>query len=197
MLPELLVATHNAGKVREIRQALGETVVRLRMQAEVPGAPPPAEETGATYRENALLKANALALATGLPSMADDSGLEVAALGGRPGVHSSRYGSHDAERIARLLSELSSVAGAPARAARFVCTVALVLPGRKPVFFEGTVGGTILETSRGSNGFGFDPVFLVEGLDRTMAELPLEQKNRISHRARALSAMRAWLAAGG
>ncbi len=195
MLPELLVATHNAGKVREIRQELGETVARLRMQAEVPGAPPPAEETGATYRENALLKANALALATGLPSMADDSGLEVTALGGRPGVHSSRYGSGDADRIARLLSELSSVAGVPARAARFVCTVALVLPGREPVFFEGTVGGTILETPRGSNGFGFDPVFLVEGLDRTMAELPLEHKNRISHRARALQALREWLAA--
>jgi XTP/dITP diphosphohydrolase len=193
MLPELLVATHNAGKVREIRQALGNWVGELRMQAEVPGAPPPAEETGATYRENALLKASALAQATGLPSMADDSGLEVEALGGRPGVHSSRYGSGDAGRIARLLAELSELPGSPARRARFVCTVALVLPGQAPVYFEGTVGGTILETPRGDNGFGFDPVFLVEGLDQTMAELPLEHKNRISHRARALQALREWL----
>lgn len=194
VLPELLVATHNAGKLREIRRALEGLVGVLRSQAELPGAPPPAEETGETYRENALLKARALSEATGLPAMADDSGLEVEALEGRPGVHSSRYGSSDRDRIERLLAELARMPAGTNRRARFVCHVALVRPGAEPVFFTGICTGSILAGPRGENGFGFDPVFLADGPGRTMAELTLDEKNRISHRARALAALRDWLA---
>ncbi|MBI3893922.1 MAG: RdgB/HAM1 family non-canonical purine NTP pyrophosphatase [Candidatus Wallbacteria bacterium] len=189
----LLVATHNAGKLREIREVLGGWVGELRAQTQVPDAPPPADETADTYQGNALLKAEALHAATGLPTMADDSGLEVAALGGRPGLHSSRYGTSDGDRIRRLLEELAGVPE-PDRGARFVCVVALALPGGARHFFEGVCPGSILTAPRGAGGFGFDPVFLVEGLDRSMAELPIGRKNQLSHRARALAALRDWMA---
>ncbi|MBI2945143.1 MAG: RdgB/HAM1 family non-canonical purine NTP pyrophosphatase [Candidatus Wallbacteria bacterium] len=191
-MERLLVATHNAGKLREIAEALRGHVGEVVGQGEVEGAPGPTEEAADSYRGNALLKAMALHRATGQATMADDSGLEVEALGGRPGLHSSRYGGTDGGRISRLLEELRGVAW-ERRGARFVCTIALVLPDGEQRFFEGVCAGRILESQRGTGGFGFDPVFLVDESGRAMAELTIEEKNRVSHRARALSSMRDWL----
>ncbi|MBI4867276.1 MAG: RdgB/HAM1 family non-canonical purine NTP pyrophosphatase [Candidatus Wallbacteria bacterium] len=191
-MDRLLVATHNAGKLREIAEALRGHVGQVVGQGEVAGAPGPAEESADSYRGNALLKARALHRVSGQATMADDSGLEVEALGGRPGLHSSRYGETDGGRISRLLEELHGVES-ERRGARFVCTIALVLPDGEQHFFEGVCAGRILESPRGTGGFGFDPVFLVEESGRAMAELSIEEKNRVSHRARALSSMRDWL----
>ncbi len=142
-------------------------------------------ETGATFEENAALKATAAAAATGLVALADDSGLEVAALGGRPGILSQRYGATDQDRIARLLAEL---AGVRRRAARFVAAVAIAWPDGRVETVRGTVEGEITREPRGSGGFGFDPVFQPTGESRTMAEMTAEEKNAISHRGKAFGA---------
>jgi XTP/dITP diphosphohydrolase len=188
----LVFATRNRGKLRELRQLLtpGEFPLGVELlgldDIEVPEIP----ETGQTFAENAAAKARGVMEATGLPALADDSGLEVDALDGAPGVHSARYagpGASDADRIALLLQDL---AGVPAerRGARFRCVVAFVDPadpGRVGLH-EGSCEGRILETPRGSGGFGYDPVFYVEELGQTFAEAPAEQKNRLSHRGRAM-----------
>jgi XTP/dITP diphosphohydrolase len=182
----LLVASTNAGKIAEIRNMLegsGWTI------AGVPPGQPEPEETGRTFEENAVLKAVEYDRRWGGPAtwtLADDSGLEVDALEGRPGVHSSRYAPTDPERIARLLAELSHT-GDEQRTARFVCALALV--HQTQVVWQGraTVEGRIAHAPSGQNGFGYDPVFYLPDLDRTMAELDPESKNRISHRGRALA----------
>lgn len=193
---ELLLATTNKGKVPELAELLAGIPLRLRTLAEFPHVPAP-DETGATFAENAELKARFYASRTGLLTLADDSGLETDALGGAPGVHSARYagaGATDEQRIARLLDEMRT-SGDPARGARFVCAVAL-FDARTGAcqLFEGTCAGRIGHESRGSNGFGYDPVFLPQGFDKTFAELPAEIKQRISHRAQALRAARVALA---
>lgn len=143
------------------------------------------EETGATFEENAALKAMYYATATGLPALADDSGLVVDALGGRPGVQSARYGNDDAERIERLLSEMRDTTGE--RAARFVCAAALADSGRIVAEAVGKLEGEIGFEQRGKNGFGYDPVFRLRSPDsRHLAELTSEEKNAISHRGKAL-----------
>ncbi len=194
---ELLIATKNPGKVRELAELLAGLPLRLRGLAEFPGVPT-ADETGTTFAENAEIKARFYAARTNLPTLADDSGLEVEALGSRPGVHSARYageGATDAERVSLLLAELRET-GDAARRARFVCAAALFDPraGRCEIF-AGTCGGRIAPAPRGANGFGYDPVFVPEGFNETFAELPGEVKQRISHRARALAALRSHLAA--
>jgi XTP/dITP diphosphohydrolase len=190
---ELVVATRNPGKLREVAAILSELgqAVRIRSLAEFPNAPE-TPETDRTFEENAIQKARAAALATGLPALADDSGLEVDALGGAPGVHSRRAageGASDADRIAWLLERLEGVPP-DRRTARFRSVVALALPSPDGTVqvetFHGSVEGRILDAPRGSGGFGYDPVFLVVELGRSMAELSLEEKNRVSHRARAL-----------
>jgi XTP/dITP diphosphohydrolase len=184
---ELVVATRNRGKLEEIRALLSGLVATVRCAADFPGFPDTVED-GATFEANALKKAREAAAFTGLPALADDSGLVVDCLGGRPGVYSARFagqGLGDAANNARLLEELRGTALA-ARTAAFVCTLAFVTPAGEEQLFTGTVGGRIIDGQRGVNGFGYDPLFLVDGFDRTMAELSLEEKNRVSHRGEAL-----------
>jgi XTP/dITP diphosphohydrolase len=195
---KLLVATHNQGKVREYRDLLSDLDVEVTyLDAE--GVDFEVEETGATFEENAQLKAQAYARATGLLTWADDSGLEVDALGGEPGVRSARYGAphttDDQGRYRLLLSRLAQVPGGQ-RSARFRCVVAIALPDGQTWITEGTCEGRIARAARGQHGFGYDPVFLVAetGYQRTMAELDPLVKNQISHRGRAAQAAKAVLA---
>ncbi len=153
------------------------------------------DETGDSYAANALLKAQAYAAASGLPVLADDSGLEVDALAGQPGIRSARYGGPgltDEQRVALLMDRLATVPSA-ARTARFRCALALQEPGGRLWQADGTVEGVITTEPRGENGFGYDPIFLLPELGRTAAELTEEEKNRLSHRARALAALLALL----
>jgi XTP/dITP diphosphohydrolase len=186
----LLVATRNAGKLRELRELLAPEGLEVLGLADVPGAPD-VEEDGTTFRENARKKAFALAVAAGLPALADDSGLVVDALSGRPGIRSARYagpGASDADNNRKLLEELRTVP-ADRRRAAFVCAVALALPGGRVAEAEGRLEGRILEAPRGSWGFGYDPLFLVEETGLTLAEMALSAKNRLSHRSRAVAAI--------
>lgn len=190
---DLVFATGNAGKLREAAEILG-TGYRVLSPADVglPGFD--VEETGSTFRENSLLKAQALWHACGLPCFADDSGLEVDALGGAPGIYSARYASdHNfASNIDRLLSELADVEN---RTARFRCVVTLIAEDGKPRFFDGACEGRITRERHGAGGFGYDPVFVTDLYPNlTMAELSEEAKNAISHRGVALRLMAAWLA---
>jgi len=194
-MQRLMLATTNPGKVREFRTLLGQyeglAHLMLLTPSDWPEPLPEVEETGATFAENARLKAVALAQATGMTALADDSGLCVDALGGEPGLHSARWagvGVSDADRNARLLARLSGVP-AERRAARYVCVVSLAGPDGGSIEAEGTCEGAILEAPRGVSGFGYDPLFLVPEFGRTMAELTEEEKNRISHRAMALQAL--------
>lgn len=183
---DLLLATRNRGKVREMSRILRMSDLRLLCLDDFPGAPEP-QEAGASFEENALIKARTAAHHSGLPSLADDSGLVVDALGGRPGVFSARYaGPHagDRDNIVKLLEELAGVPSEK-RTARFVCLAALVLQGRA-YQAEGQLEGLVIAELRGAGGFGYDPVFLLPERNLTLAELDPEEKDRISHRARAL-----------
>jgi XTP/dITP diphosphohydrolase len=187
--PRLVVATANPAKGREMAELLDGLGFDVRGLGDYPGiALPP--EGAVSYAENALGKARAVARATGAVAVADDSGIEVDALDGRPGVASARYGGPgltDPERVTRLLQE---VAGAPRRSARFRCLLALVAPWGAEAVTEGVVEGVLTEAPRGAGGFGYDPVFLVPDLGRTFAEVPAAEKHRLSHRARAIAAAR-------
>ena len=207
--PSLLLGTRNSGKVREIETILGRTghvsshdiPWRLRSLNEFPNVGV-AAETAPTYAENAIAKARFYARETGLYALADDSGLEVEALNGAPGVYSARYageGASDADRRALLLSELARLAevnpcvGANHRA-RFVCVVAIATPdGTVLNTSEGICDGHMIFEERGTNGFGYDPLFVPDGFDQTFAELTDSVKNQISHRARALRKTREFL----
>lgn len=193
--PSLLLGTRNVGKVREIESILGDVPWRIRSLEEFADIEVPAE-TGDTYADNAIIKAQFYARATGLCALADDSGLEVEALGGAPGVYSARYagaGASDADRRQLLLSELAAMP-ASQRNARFVCVVAIALPeGAVLNTSEGTCNGKIIFDPRGTGGFGYDPLFVPDGFDKTFAELPDTIKNELSHRARALLKTRDFL----
>ena len=201
-LPSLLLGTRNPGKVREIETILADIPWRMRSLREFLNVGV-AAETAPTYAENAIAKAQFYARETGLCALADDSGLEVEALGGAPGVYSARYagvGASDANRRALLLSELARLAvedssGAERkRRARFVCVVAIATPdGTVLNTSEGICEGKMVLEERGTNGFGYDPLFVPDGFDETFAELSDSVKNRISHRARALLNMREFL----
>jgi XTP/dITP diphosphohydrolase len=186
-----VLATLNVRKGRELSALLAGIPYELRILADMSGAALP-EEGAISYRENALAKARAAARSTGHPALADDSGLEVDALGGAPGVLSARFGGpdlDDAGRIRHLLGRLAGVEPAR-RTARFRCVIALLgLDGREHVV-EGVVDGLIAEAPRGREGFGYDPVFLYPPLGRTFAELPDAEKARVSHRGRALREVR-------
>lgn len=190
MIP-LLLATRNPGKKREIEEFLvaGGLDLRLLSLADLElGAD--IEESSATFAGNARLKADFFSARSGLDTLGDDSGLEVEALAGRPGVYSARYagaGASDDERIAKLLTEMDHVSD---RRARFVSAVCISRQGSPLASFTGEVAGEILRAKRGEGGFGYDPLFLYPPLGRTFAELPLATKNRISHRARALEQAR-------
>jgi XTP/dITP diphosphohydrolase len=186
---ELLVATNNAGKVRELARLLADLPLRLRFLSEL-GDIPEAVESGETFAENAVLKATHYSSLSGLVALSDDSGLAVDALGGRPGVYSARYAGPHAtydERMRRLLEELAA-AGDAERRARFVCVIAVADPSTGAVrTFEGVCEGHVARAPRGTNGFGYDPLFIPEGHAQTFGELPDEIKRAISHRARALA----------
>jgi len=189
---KLLLATTNRGKISELKSILGQQQIELIGLDAADSTE--AIETGATFVENALLKAQHYHQRTGLPTIADDSGLEVFALDGRPGVASARYAgpdASDADRIRKLLGELNQVSDGQ-RAARFVCAAALVWDGGEQVF-EDEARGVILRAPRGAGGFGYDPVFLYEPLGKTFAELSESEKAEISHRGRAFRRLVAWL----
>ncbi len=193
-MKRLVLATSNAGKLAEIRRVLETQPFEIVPQSafDVPDV----AETGLSFVENALIKARHASRHTSLPAMADDSGLEVTSLDGAPGIRSARYASEDAsdaENVAKLLSELDQ--GERSRDARFVCVIALVrhADDPAPVLCEGHWHGVIAESPKGENGFGYDPVFFVRELGRTAAELAAEEKNRISHRGRALAQLAAQL----
>lgn len=189
--PLLLLATTNAGKVREFTALLGDLPVTLTSLADLPGAPRVSEE-GSTYRANALHKALSIARWSGCATLADDSGLEVDALDGAPGVHSARYASATqdaAANVAKLLSALGTVPDAR-RTARFRCVIAVACPDGDSVTAEGVCQGRIIGVARGAEGFGYDPIFFYPPLSRTFAELPAELKNQVSHRTRACAALR-------
>ncbi|MFZ4482357.1 MAG: RdgB/HAM1 family non-canonical purine NTP pyrophosphatase [Chthoniobacterales bacterium] len=189
----LLLATRNAHKTREVREILGEGFLVEDLDA-VPGFPE-VEETGATFEENARLKAlSASSLYDGWV-LADDSGLEVDALGGDPGVRSARFGGETAtmeENRSLLLERLQGVEH-PLRRARFHCVLALARPGEVVATFRGAVEGFITRSERGIGGFGYDPIFIPEGRERTFAEMSAEEKHALSHRGRALSALAGFL----
>ncbi|MDQ3323519.1 MAG: XTP/dITP diphosphatase [Acidobacteriota bacterium] len=184
---QILVATKNAGKVRELERLLTGLPLRLRSVNEFPGVAE-AVESGATFVENAVLKAKFYALQTGLWSLADDSGLEVEALGGAPGVFSARYAgakATDEENIEKLLNELNKNSD-DERRARFVCAMAICDGGGRVKYTaEAKCEGRITSTANGSNGFGYDPIFIPDGFAQTFGELSNETKQKISHRARA------------
>ena len=185
---QLIVATRNTNKTREIDQILGSkfTVRDLTAHPEVSEI----AETGASFEENAKLKAMAVSKKLSGLIIADDSGLEVEALGGAPGIHSARYAganASDEEKTTKLLGELAKVgAKGELRSARFRCVLAVARSGRVLATFQGVVEGKIAERSRGSHGFGYDPIFIPDGFKETFAELPVEVKNDISHRAKAI-----------
>jgi XTP/dITP diphosphohydrolase len=192
---DLVLASGNAGKLVELRELLGGIGWNLRAQSEF--GVEDVEETGLTFVENALLKARHAAQATGLPALADDSGLCVDALGGAPGLYSARYagpGGNAGANIARLLAELDGVDD-EARGASFHCCIVLLRHAAdpRPLVVEGDWRGTILRAPRGDGGFGYDPVFMDPASGMTAAELPAAQKNAVSHRGRALAALQAHL----
>ena len=198
----LVLATRNEHKVHELRLILGDVVTELGLKvvgaADVPGAPD-VPETEVTFEGNARLKAVALAAATGLPAVADDSGLAVDVLGGSPGVFSARWSgstggagldraARDRANVSLLLEQVADVPDAH-RAAAFVCAAVLALPDGSVTATEGRVHGTLARAPRGSNGFGYDPIFVVDGGTRTLADYTDSEKNAISHRGRAFRAM--------
>lgn len=191
-LISLLVSTRNVHKVREIRAILGPCFRVSDLSALA--AAPEVEETGETFEENATLKAGAISQIYDGWVIADDSGLEVDALGGAPGVYSARYsgkGATDTENNALLLKNLDNARGRK-RTARFRCVIVLARAGHKVAAFSGTVEGTIINQPRGVRGFGYDPLFVPKGYCETFGQLPVETKNRLSHRAMALNGLRDW-----
>ncbi len=198
-MKEFVLATGNAGKLREIQALLNDLGIGIRAQHEF--QVPEAEETGLTFVENALIKARNASRHTGLPALADDSGLAVDALDGAPGIYSARYagpGASDADNNEALLAALATIPAA-ARSARFICVLVMLRHWQDPtpLIFNGAWDGHILFAPRGLGGFGYDPLFQPAGLDISSAELPAAEKNRISHRAQALAALREALGAAG
>jgi len=185
---DLLLATRNSHKTRELRELLGDEFSLADLESSPELKVPP--ETGTTFEQNATLKAVSVSKTLDGIVIADDSGLEVDALGGAPGIYSARYAgknAHDAANIDKLLRELRNVAN---RAARFRCAIVIARAEKVLATVEGTVEGTIVDPPRGVAGFGYDPVFQPVGFDKTFAEMPPELKNEISHRAKAVAALR-------
>jgi XTP/dITP diphosphohydrolase len=192
----LVLATRNQGKVREIEKMLDLPRLEIRSLRDFPDLPEIAED-GQTFLENALKKAQGCAQATGRPALAEDSGLEVDFLDGAPGIYSARFSGAGATDEANNRKLLSLLEGVPEekRTARFVCQMVLYLPEGKWIQAEGFCPGIIAPGKRGEHGFGYDPVFFLPEFGKTMAEIPLEEKNRISHRAQALREIRSHLEA--
>ena len=186
LLPKLLIATHNTGKLRELTELLGDIPYELVSLGDL-GIHYDVDETGVTFEQNATLKAETYCELAGIKTLADDSGLEVDALGGEPGVRSARYAgpdATDAERVEFLLDKLNGT-DPDTWSARFRCVIAIAEPDRPTSLYQGSCEGRIVSEPRGDNGFGYDPVFLFPNIGLTMAELSTEEKNCVSHRAEA------------
>lgn len=191
---QILAATSNKHKVEEFRNAFAPINEKIRIITldDIPPFSMP-EENGSSFEENAMIKARGASAFADMPAFADDSGLEVAALDGAPGIYSARYagmGASDSDRIAKLLEVME---GESNRRARFVCSIALAYRGADVKTFQGIVNGEIIRQPRGSHGFGYDPVFVPDGFDRSFGELGAEVKEKISHRAQALEKMVAFI----
>lgn len=185
----LVLASRNAGKTGELRELLKDFPVELKNLDDF-GSIPPVEEDGTTFDENAYKKAAFTAKVLGLPALADDSGLEVDALGGLPGVHSARYAgpnASDTDNSAKLSSEMK---GKTNRAATFVCVISIAVPAGMALTYEGRCEGLIAEAPAGENGFGYDPLFYYPPLKRTFAQLSVEEKNQVSHRGKAMAQLK-------
>jgi XTP/dITP diphosphohydrolase len=190
--PRIAIASKNAHKLREIERICADWPVEwVTVASGDPDAFPDVDETGETYLDNALLKARTVAVALDLPALADDSGIELDALGGKPGARSARYAGETATDEQNLQALLRALKGVPAagRSARYRCVAALALPDGEAVHAEGVCEGSVRVRSRGDGGFGYDPIFQPVGRDVTMAELTAGEKDRISHRGRALRAL--------
>ena len=192
--PRLLIATHNRGKLRELTELLGDVPYELVSLGDL-GIYHDVDETGSTFEENATLKAETYCELAGVITLADDSGLEVDALGGEPGVRSARYAgpnATDADRVKFLLGKLAGT-DPETWTARFRCVIAISEPNGPTPLYSGSCEGRIVSEPRGENGFGYDPVFLFPDISLTMAELSDERKNRVSHRAEAARKAAGWL----
>ena len=188
-ISKLVFATKNKNKLAEVMNILKDTGVSI---CGVEGEFDP-EETGSTFKENAFIKAYEAAKITQMPAFGDDSGLVVDALDGRPGVYSSRYAENDQKRIAKLIEELKDIPQEK-RTARFVCAMVVVNPDGKVLFScEGTCEGLIIDSPKGVQGFGYDPIFFIPEKNATMAELTMDEKNTVSHRGKALKKIIEWL----
>ena len=192
MAEKFVLATHNPGKLREMGDILRGLGVEVVSPADV-GCHVEVEETGTTFAENAMLKAKAVCAASGLPAIADDSGLCVDALGGAPGVYSARYGGEGLDDAGRYRLLLSNLRGQPTRAAHFACAIACAFPNGDTLTAEGRCDGAIAYAPMGEGGFGYDPVFLVPEKAKTFGQLTAEEKSAISHRGKALQAFAAKL----
>lgn len=185
MLKELVIASHNKGKIAEFEEILKPYGVKVYSADEL--GLPDVEETGKTFEENAVIKATELAKISGKPCLADDSGLCVDALDGRPGVYSARYApNRDFEKAMDMLVEEIRQTGSKNWSAHFACVLALKIPDKGVQVFKGRVDGHIVAEKKGLNGFGFDPIFVADGFNRTFAEMSSEEKRAISHRGRAV-----------
>ncbi len=194
MTERLLIGSGNPGKQREYRELLAGLDLELMLPTDLVPVPSEPAETGSTFAENASHKARAYAAAGGLRAVADDSGLEVDALRGAPGLRSRRFFGDDATAPERNEKLLALLDGVEQRGARFVCVTALASPDGRALLFDGEVRGEIGFAPRGEQGFGYDPLFIIAGDGRTMAELPADEKHRISHRGLAVAKLRAFLA---
>jgi XTP/dITP diphosphohydrolase len=189
----LAIASHNPHKLRELARICADwPVIWVTVENHDPGAFPDVEETGSTYEENALLKARTVAEALGIPAVADDSGIEVDALGGKPGPRSARYAGEDASDEQNLTALLQALRGIPAmgRGARYRCVAAVAWPQGGQCWTDGTCEGTLTSKPSGNGGFGYDPIFVPAGWEETMAQLPDAEKDRIGHRGKAFRALR-------
>jgi non-canonical purine NTP pyrophosphatase, rdgB/HAM1 family len=190
-MDKIVFATTNEGKVKEIKEILGDFPIEVVSMKEM-GITADIEENGTTFEENSLIKARVLAKLTGLPALADDSGLEVDYLNGEPGIYSARYLGRDTDYDYKnnyIIDKLSGAKGED-RSARFVCVISLVLPDGREFVERGVVEGLIGYEQKGENGFGYDPIFYLPEYGKTSAELPPWEKNNISHRGKALTAMK-------
>ena len=182
---KFVLATANPGKIHEMQEVLPELGIEVVSRKEL-GIDLDIEETGSTFIDNALLKAKAICEASGLPAIADDSGLVVDALGGAPGLYSSSYGGERLDDAGRCDYLLKNMENMEQRSAKFVCTIVCVYPDGKTISAQGECTGELALSPRGNNGFGYDPIFIPDGKDKTLAELLPEDKNMISHRGKAL-----------
>ncbi|GEN31451.1 XTP/dITP diphosphohydrolase [Cerasibacillus quisquiliarum] len=194
-MEKIIVATKNKGKAEEFKAFFSKYDIETISLLDLPDDIPDVVETGMTFQENAILKAETMANYLGQTVLADDSGLVIDALGGKPGVYSARYAgepTNDKKNIAKVLQELAFVPDKQ-RTARFVCVLAVATPGKETVTRTGYCNGVISEEMKGSNGFGYDPIFIPENKNITMAQLSSEEKNEISHRRQAIIKLEDWL----